>query len=199
MTQASSNPAKRPAGYLTFTLHAHLPYVVNHGTWPHGMEWLHEAAAETYLPMLRMLHSLERDSIRFQCNLNLSPILLEQLAHPCFTAEFPNYLNRKILAAREDEAYFVLAGELEVIVGDEKFILRAGDSLMAPRGIPHQLRNSGDAENHYLLVFSPAGFEEFVRITALPAPDDAIAPTEPPAVAVRNVHELAAEYGIQFD
>ncbi len=99
----------------------------------------------------------------------------------------------------EDEAYFVLAGELEVIVGDEKFVLRAGDTLMAPRGIPHQLRNSGDAENHYLLVFSPAGFEEFVRITALPAPDDAIAPTEPPAAAIRNVHELAAEYGIQFD
>src|SRR5262249_26071548 len=88
---------------------------------------------------------------------------------------------------REDEGYFVLAGELEVIVGDEKFVLRAGDTLIAPRGIPHQLRNSGDVENHYLLVFSPAGFEEFVRTTALPAPNDAIAPTEPPAVAVRNV------------
>jgi hypothetical protein len=48
---------------------------------------------------------------------------------------------------REDEAYFVLAGEMEVTVGDEAFILRPGDSLMAPRGIPHQLRNSGDAEN----------------------------------------------------
>src|SRR5215467_1825508 len=32
---------------------------------------------------------------------------------------------------REDESYFVLAGELEVIVGDEKFVLRAGDTLMA--------------------------------------------------------------------
>jgi quercetin dioxygenase-like cupin family protein len=100
---------------------------------------------------------------------------------------------------REDEAYFALAGELEVIVGDEKFVLGAGDTLMAPRGIPHQLRNCGDVENHYLLVFSPAGFEDFVKTTALPAPDDAIAPTEPPAIAVRNVHELAAEYGIQFD
>ena len=37
---------------------------------------------------------------------------------------------------REDEAYFVVAGELEVIVGNEKFVLRAGDTLMAPRGIP---------------------------------------------------------------
>ena len=35
-----------PSGYISFTLHAHLPYVVNHGTWPHGIEWLHEAAAE---------------------------------------------------------------------------------------------------------------------------------------------------------
>ncbi len=107
MTQASPTPK----GFLTFTLHAHLPYVVNHGTWPHGMEWLHEAAAETYLPLLRMLSNLERDKIRFNCNLNLSPILLEQLSHPVFIAEFPNYLGRKIIAAREDEAFFIQSGD----------------------------------------------------------------------------------------
>ncbi len=111
MTNASHNTASRPAGFLTFTLHAHLPYVVNHGTWPHGMEWLHEAAAETYLPLLRVLRNLERDNIRFNCNLNLSPILLEQLSHPVFIAEFPNYVTRKIVAAREDECYFIQSGE----------------------------------------------------------------------------------------
>jgi quercetin dioxygenase-like cupin family protein len=99
---------------------------------------------------------------------------------------------------REDEAYYVLSGELEVVVEDETFVLRAGDTLIAPRDIPHQLRNSGDAENHYLLVFSPSGFEEFLKATAVPAPDNAVAPTEPPAVAVRNVLELAADYGIRF-
>jgi 1,4-alpha-glucan branching enzyme len=109
--QVATNAAKQPKGYLTFTLHAHLPYVVNHGTWPHGMEWLHEAAAETYLPLLRVLKNLERDKIRFQCNLNLSPILLEQLSHPVFIAEFPKYLARKIVAAREDEAFFIQSGE----------------------------------------------------------------------------------------
>jgi quercetin dioxygenase-like cupin family protein len=98
---------------------------------------------------------------------------------------------------REDEAYFVLAGELEVTVGDEAFILRPGDSLMAPR-IPHQLRNSGEGENHYLLVFSPSGFEEFLRRTAVPAPDNAAAPTKPPAIPVLNVHELATSFGIIF-
>jgi hypothetical protein len=100
---------------------------------------------------------------------------------------------------REDEAFFVLVGELEVTVGDEVFILRPGDSLMAPRDIPHQLRDSGDAENHYLLMFSPSGFEEFLRVTAVTAPDNAAAPTEPPAIPVENVHELATDFGIVFD
>jgi quercetin dioxygenase-like cupin family protein len=99
---------------------------------------------------------------------------------------------------REDEAYYVLAGELEVIVDTETFVLRPGDTLMAPRDIPHQLSNSGKVENHYLLVFSPSGFEEFLRATAVPAPGNAPAPLEAPEAPVRNVHELAAAYGIRF-
>jgi len=75
------------------------------------MEWLHEAAAETYLPLLRVLGNLERDGLALHCNLNLSPILLEQLAHPVFKAEFPKYVERKIVAAREDEAFFIQNNE----------------------------------------------------------------------------------------
>jgi hypothetical protein len=47
-------------------------------------------------------------------------------------------------------------------------------------------------------MFSPSGFEEFLMATAVPAPDNAASPTEPPAVTIWNVHELAAGYGIQF-
>ena len=64
---------------------------------------------------------------------------------------------------REDEAYFVLSGELEVIVGEEVFFLRPGDTLIAPRYFPHQLRNPGKTENHYLVIFSRSGLEEFVK------------------------------------
>jgi quercetin dioxygenase-like cupin family protein len=99
---------------------------------------------------------------------------------------------------REDESYFVLAGELEVIVGDDVFVLKPGDTLIAPREIPHELRNSGNVENHYLLVFSPAGFEEFLEITAVPAAAHAAAPTEPHLTPIRNVHALAGDYGIEF-
>ena len=104
----------------------------------------------------------------------------------------------------EDETYHVTAGELEVVVGEEIFVLKAGDSLMAPRDIPHQLRNSGSTTNHYLLLFSPSGFDDFVMSTAIPAPDSSVPPTEPQlqgkelSIAVQNVHKLAAEFGILF-
>lgn len=107
MTKAKESPK----GYLAIILHAHLPYVVNHGTWPHGIEWLHEAAAETYLPLLRVLGHLQRDGVPANFNISFSPVLLEQLAHPHFIADFPRYLTRKVVAAREDEAFFIQAGD----------------------------------------------------------------------------------------
>jgi quercetin dioxygenase-like cupin family protein len=37
---------------------------------------------------------------------------------------------------REDETYYVLSGELKVEVDDRGFLLRPGDTLLAPRNIP---------------------------------------------------------------
>src|SRR5438067_3321491 len=108
--QRTSGTKARLAGYVTFVLHAHLPYVVNHGTWPHGQDWLHEAAAETYLPLLRVFRELEERRSPLKCNLNLSPILLEQLAHPAFKAGFSKYVQQKITAARKDAEQFRAKG-----------------------------------------------------------------------------------------
>jgi 1,4-alpha-glucan branching enzyme len=44
----------RPVDFV-FTLHSHLPYVLNHGRWPHGSDWICEAALDTYLPLLETL------------------------------------------------------------------------------------------------------------------------------------------------
>ncbi len=102
---------KATSGCVTFVLHAHLPYVVNHGTWPHGQDWLHEATAETYLPLLRVLRDLEARRSPLKCNLNLSPILLEQLAHEQFKSGFRKYLAEKIAAAEKDSGHFSARGE----------------------------------------------------------------------------------------
>jgi 1,4-alpha-glucan branching enzyme len=54
---------------------------------------------------------LEREGIYLKPNINLSPILLEQLAHPVFKAEFVEYLNRKIEAALKDKAEYTKKGD----------------------------------------------------------------------------------------
>src|SRR5512141_153448 len=43
---------------FVLALHSHLPYVLNHGRWPHGSDWICEAAADTYLPLLEALRRL---------------------------------------------------------------------------------------------------------------------------------------------
>ena len=107
--------SRQPAAYVTFVLHSHLPYVVHHGTWPHGLDWLNEAAAETYLPLLRVLGELEQKGVALKANVNLSPILLEQLAHPTFQEEFRDYLKQKVEAARQDEREFGHQGEKHLV------------------------------------------------------------------------------------
>jgi len=100
---------------------------------------------------------------------------------------------------REDEAWYVLSGELKVVVvGGEVFILRAGDTLIGPRNIPHQLHNSGNAENHCLIMFSSSGFEEFLKGRRFLRRTMRLLQRNQPALAVRNVLELAAGYGIHF-
>ena len=85
-------------GYLALVLHSHLPYVLSHGRWPHGTDWLCEAAAETYLPIIRILGELAAEGYRPKLTIGLSPVLCEQLADNDFKAEFVAYLNQKIKA-----------------------------------------------------------------------------------------------------
>lgn len=44
---------------------------------------------------------------------------------------------------REDEVYYVLAGELEILDRDQTFVARPGDFIFIPRGTFHRFKNSG--------------------------------------------------------
>ncbi len=99
------------SGYLSIILHSHLPYLVHHGVWPHGLDWLHEAVAETYVPLLALLEGADRRGTKARFSVNLTPVLLEQLVHPTFLESFPLYLEEKAAAARRDQNEFVALGE----------------------------------------------------------------------------------------
>ena len=62
----------------------------------------------------------------------------------------------------QDEWFYALKGEFAFEVGDEKFRLRPGDSLFAPRMIPHAWAYMGETPGTLLLAVQPAGsLEEF--------------------------------------
>ncbi len=93
-------------GSFTFVLHSHLPYARQAGRWPHGEEWLHEAAAETYIPLLNALYDLQAEGVAARLTLTLTPILLEQLADEDVRRNFLEYLELKIAAASADVPRF---------------------------------------------------------------------------------------------
>lgn len=98
-------------GNLCIVLHAHLPYVLNHGVHPHGEAWLFEAAAETYLPLLDVIGEVALLRARPALTVGLTPVLLEQLAQDHFKAGFVVYLKERIRRATADIHEFEKASD----------------------------------------------------------------------------------------
>ncbi|HET9328693.1 MAG TPA: 1,4-alpha-glucan branching protein domain-containing protein [Candidatus Eisenbacteria bacterium] len=122
---------------FTLVLHSHLPWVLHHGRWPHGVDWLNEAAAETYLPLWRLLEKRARSGQPLGVALGLTPVLCEQLAHPDFTKEFATYLETKLEAAREDRAALSRTGESEMAALAERwetFYRASLEDFLGPHG-----------------------------------------------------------------
>jgi quercetin dioxygenase-like cupin family protein len=63
-----------------------------------------------------------------------------------------------------DEAFYVLDGELEVLEGEERRILVAGELAFIPAGTVHTFANRGSGETRVLVVMTP---EIDALITAL--------------------------------
>lgn len=62
---------------MNIVLHTHMPYVEGFGTWPFGEEWLWEAIATSYLPLLDVL-----DAHPGKVTLSITPVLADQLEAP---------------------------------------------------------------------------------------------------------------------
>lgn len=101
-------------GAFTFVLHSHLPYCRMAGRWPAGEEWLHEAAAETYIPLLVALYDLRDQGVPFKLTIGLTPILVEQLADNDVRANLLAFLEREAQAATEDLTRFTLEDHLHL-------------------------------------------------------------------------------------
>lgn len=82
---------------VAIVLHSHLPWVRQHGTWPCGEEWLHQAASESLLPLLDVLERLAGDGRRDLLTLGITPVLAEQMDDAYVLGELHGWLGRRLL------------------------------------------------------------------------------------------------------
>jgi quercetin dioxygenase-like cupin family protein len=64
-----------------------------------------------------------------------------------------------------DEAMYVIEGEVAVELGEEHRVLKTGAYAMAPRGLPHTYRNSGEEAARVLFVYTPGNHWQYLEET----------------------------------
>lgn len=90
-----------------------------------------------------------------------------------------------------DEGFLLLEGQLSLFLPDREIALRPGEFVLAPRGVPHTYQ-VGDSPARWLVLSTPAGFEQFVEdVAAL----DEVTPETLRTMAARSSIEILGPPG----
>jgi quercetin dioxygenase-like cupin family protein len=96
---------------------------------------------------------------------------------------------------REDEAFWILEGDVTITVGDMTVECHAGDYAFGPRGIPHRY-TVGENGCRMLFILTPGGFEGLVREMGEPARARTLPPPGEPDM--ERVAAVAQAYGCEL-
>ena len=87
------------------------------------------------------------------------------------------------IQTREEEAFYVLEGEVVFRADGERIVAQPGAYLNIPRDVAHHFKNESDTTARMLIFFAPAGIERmFERMGADPD----------------NYEATAKEFGVEF-
>jgi quercetin dioxygenase-like cupin family protein len=95
----------------------------------------------------------------------------------------------------EDEAWYVLDGQVVFSVGGESFTAEPGAFVFGPRGVVHSLAIASPTAR-MLTIMSPAGFEGFFDGLSVPAIGDGLPEPGPPDLGL--LMQLAEAHGCEF-
>jgi quercetin dioxygenase-like cupin family protein len=97
----------------------------------------------------------------------------------------------------EDEAWYVLRGELTFWLGDEIRTVGAGTFVFGPRQVEHRFRVDSE-EARFLLLLTPAGFEDFTRACGWPASEQTLPPADLPVRPMADLQAAARRHHIDL-
>ena len=91
-------------GWFVNILHLHIPFVIDSDTM--AREWLFQATAESYIPLLNIMSRLIANGKSPKLTLGITPPLAEQLASDHFREAFTDYLHERMESALHDALFF---------------------------------------------------------------------------------------------
>ncbi|MCB0396262.1 MAG: cupin domain-containing protein [Flavobacteriales bacterium] len=74
----------------------------------------------------------------------------------------------------EDEIFVVLEGVFRFVIGGDEHQLQAGETILAPKGIPHAYRVESTSGGKWLTMTTGHDFENFVKAVSRPAEMDSL-------------------------
>ncbi|HRH45887.1 MAG TPA: quercetin 2,3-dioxygenase [Pyrinomonadaceae bacterium] len=90
----------------------------------------------------------------------------------------------------EDELFYVLEGEFEILCGEKTIIAKKGDLAIIPRGTVHTFRNIGTENGKFWITCTPGGFEGFFEEVSRDASE------MPPNI--EKIKAIGLKYGCEF-
>ncbi len=92
-----------PKGYVSFVLHAHLPFIHHPESEDYLEEqWLYEAISETYIPLLLNFQKLVEEKVDFRITMSMTPPLLNMLDNELLQKRYIKYLKKHIELAKKE-------------------------------------------------------------------------------------------------
>ena len=99
---------------------------------------------------------------------------------------------------RAGQILYVLEGELTAYLPGVSRVLRPGDSMYQPVGVPQTHRVTSSEPARVLAVTTPAGFERFVAEAGRPAESLTLPPPEDSPPDLQRLAAIGAEHGIEL-
>ncbi|HEV3234338.1 MAG TPA: cupin domain-containing protein [Candidatus Dormibacteraeota bacterium] len=106
----------------------------------------------------------------------------------------PNYQGVRHVHHNEDEAFWVLEGDMDLEIGGVHTHLEAGGYAFGPRDIPHGF-SAGDAGCRVLFLLTPGGFEDLIMATSEPAPTRTVPPPSDEMPDIARLNQIVAQFG----
>jgi mannose-6-phosphate isomerase-like protein (cupin superfamily) len=97
---------------------------------------------------------------------------------------------------KEDEAWYVLEGEVTFTCGDKTLKATPGSFVLAPRDIPHSFMTWADGPARFLQVTGPSQFENFAKEMGSPASELRI--PDPGPIDMEKLMAVSQRYDVEW-